>query len=158
MLERFADGRLCDFVEYDPVGLGLVHAQQIGKVPGNSFPFPVGVGGQQDMLRLSGLLLDLFDDGRAPPDIDIFWLEVVLYVHGQPALGQIHHVARRSDDLVFASQEFPDRFGLGWRFHNHQGFSRCHKVPFFPKTALPFPDHCVNATTKIRLYIVDFRQ
>ena len=94
----------------------------MGHVPGNSFPFPVGVGSQVDFVGLLGFSLQFLDGVTLPPDGDVFWLVVVFNVDPHLGLGQVPDVPFRGDYVVLPTQVLLDSVGLGWRFHDNQVF------------------------------------
>ena len=102
LLEGALDGGGRDLVELDPALALLVQLQDFGKMPGNSLPLSVRVGGQVHLVRLLRFLADGLQNLLPAPEGDIGGLEAVLHVHAQLGLGQVPDVALAGHHLVLA--------------------------------------------------------
>ena len=100
-------------------------------MPGDGLALAIGVGGQEDLARVLGLLLDLLDDVALTADIDVVGGEIVLNINPKGALGQVADVTHRGDDLVVRAEIALDGARLGGRLHNDQiGFCHVICIPF----------------------------
>jgi hypothetical protein len=87
--ERLADGRFGDLAEGDPPCLVRGDVGRLGHVPGDRLAFPVEVGGQEDLVRAPGGLLDVGDLLAAVVRDHVLRREVVVDVHPELALARI---------------------------------------------------------------------
>ena len=110
-----------DFVELNAVVVVLLQLEQVVHVPGNSLPFAVGVGSNDDTIRLFGKFLDLLDEVRVIQPAFALQNNVAFLhggqIHAQFLGWQIHHVAKRSLNNVICPQKALQLFRFGWRFH-----------------------------------------
>ena len=122
VLEGLLDGVAGDLVEHDPAGLHRAGAGADGlrQVPGDGLPFAVGVGGQEQLGGVAGLLGQLLDELLLLLGDDVAGLELVLDVHPQAALGQVPDVAERGLHGVAPAEELLDRLRFRWRLDDHQ--------------------------------------
>ena len=96
----------------------------LGHVPGDRLALAVEVGGEPDVVRALGGLLDRRDLLAAVLGDDVLGQEVVVDVDPELALarvlGQVADVAVRREDLVVPAEVAFDRPRLGGRFHDHE--------------------------------------
>ena len=83
----------------------------------------VGVGGQKDVRRGPGHRRELVLDRGLALDQDVLRGEVVLDIDGHAAARQVADVSNARPDNVLAAQDPHERFGLGRRLHDDEGFS-----------------------------------
>ena len=102
-----------DLVEGHTVGLVVRDVQQLLQMPGDGLSLPVRVGGQVDLARPLGRLLQVADDVLLALDGLVVRDEAALDVYAQLALGQVPHMAHGRLDLVSRTQVFADGLGLG---------------------------------------------
>ena len=99
VLNGVNDGVLGDFMEYDPLdldaGLFLVQPQGRQQVPGNGFPFTVGVSCQQQSVGALEGLLDGIDMFLALGQHMVLGLEVIGDIHRTLFAGQGRGHGRR---------------------------------------------------------------
>ena len=113
------DAGLGDLIKGDPVLVFEIQVQQVGQMPGDGLPFPVGVGGQIDFVALLGLFDQGGDQIFLAFDVDILGGETVFDIHPYFAFGQVADVAHGGHHLIIIAQIFLDGFRLGRRLHNH---------------------------------------
>jgi hypothetical protein len=93
-------------------------------VPGDSLPFPVEVGGEEDRVGARGLAGDAVDLLAAIVGHDVVGPEIVLDVDAQLALAgvlrQVADMAVGREDVEVRAQVAFDRARLGRRFDDHQ--------------------------------------
>ena len=111
-------------MEQDATDGALDLPELVGDVPRDRFALAVGVGRQVDVVGLLGLRLDFLEHLRLAGDDVVLGLEVVVDGDPERALGQIHHMADRRDDLEVGAQIALDRFRLGRRFNYYEVL--CH--------------------------------
>ena len=99
-------------------------SELVGDVPRDRLALAVGVGRQVDVVGLLGLRLDFLEHLRLAGDDVVLGLEVVVDGDPESALGQIHHMADRRDDLKVGAQIALDGFRLGRRFNYYEVL--CH--------------------------------
>ena len=126
------DFALGDGVEDYPLGPVDGVVQRVGDVPGDGLALAVEVGGEPDVGRLLGRLLQLADGLLARGHDLVGRLEVVLEVHprhrpldplGVPG-GQVADVADAGHHDVVAAEVLVDRLGLGGRLDDDQVLAR----------------------------------
>ncbi len=93
--------------------LGFLEFEQLREMPGDGFPFAVGIGGKIDMSRLFGCAAQLFDDVALAFDGHIGGREVMLDIDAEAALGKIADVSDRREYLISGAEEFFE--GTGFR-------------------------------------------
>ena len=131
LLDGGLDHGLGDLVEGDALDLLHGDAQGVSQVPGDGLALAVGVGCQEDLARVLGLLLDLLDDIALTADVDVVGGEAVLNIHAEGTLGQVADVAHRGDDLIVGAEIALDGACLGGRLHDDQiGFCHVIYIPF----------------------------
>ncbi len=100
VLEGLLDGGLGDFVKDHALelrlALGLLAAQFLGQVPADGLSLAIGVGGQEDFIRILGRLLELVHDLLAGGQDFVVDFETLFDIDAQFALGQIPDVAHGS--------------------------------------------------------------
>jgi hypothetical protein len=123
VLERRQHGAACDLVELDATHrLVAVQPERIDQVPGDGFPFAIGVGGEQDGGFAARLVLQAFDDILALLGHDVLRAEVMLDVHPQFARRQIADVPQTGTHRVVTSEKLLDGPGLCGRLDHHETF------------------------------------
>jgi hypothetical protein len=108
-----------DLVEGHPVGLVVGDAEQLLQVPGDGLPLPVRVGGQIDLIRPLGRLLQVADHILLALDGLVVGRKAVLDVHAQPAFWQVPDMAHGRLYLIARPKVFADGLGLGRGLYNH---------------------------------------
>ena len=97
---------------------------RLGHVPGDRLAFPVEVGGEEDLVRAAGGLLDVGDLLAAVVRDHVLGREVVVDVHAELALarilGQVADVAVGRQDPVIGAEIALDGAGLGRGFDDDE--------------------------------------
>ncbi len=131
MLEPLVDALLRDLVEEDPLDLDLLVRllHLLHEVVGDGLTLAVGVGGEEDLLDLLGLLADVLDDLALALLFEDFvgLLEPVFDVDAAP-LRQILDVPLGGNDVVVLAQVLLDGLGLGRGFDDEQRLR--HLLPY----------------------------
>ena len=122
--ERLADRRLGDLVERDPLRLLRRDVGGLGDVPGDRLALAVEVGGEVDLVRALGGLLDV-GDLLAPVVRDhVLGFEVVVDIDAELALagvlGQVADMAIGRKDAVVTTEIALDGACLGRRFDDDE--------------------------------------
>ena len=116
-------------------------SELVGDVPRDGLALAVRVGREIYMIGLLGLGLDFLEHLRLARDDVVLGLEIVVDSDAKGALGQIHHVADRRDDLKVGAQIALDGFRLGRRFYYDEVF--CHPC-------LQPPETCPRAARQLK--------
>src|SRR5260370_19833384 len=120
--------------------LGRLELQDFGQVPGDSFAFPVRVGGQDHAPAvLLGRRCQLVD--RLAPAFDnlVVRLETVLNLDPHLLSRQVADVAHRGQDVETVTQEPLQSPGLGRRLDDDQTFRHSHSYIPQPPVLVPYP-------------------
>ena len=89
-------------------------------MPGDGLALAVGVGGEQDLVRLLGRVAQLPDLLLLAPDDDVLGAEAVLQVDPEGRLRQVADVTHRSLDRVAGAQELGQGASLARRLDDDQ--------------------------------------
>ena len=119
MLHAVADPGFGYLIKGDPVGLMFIQLEQLRQMPGNGLSFPIGVGGQVDIVALFGFGTQLFDKLALSLDIFIIGGKVVLDIDAEAGSRQVAHMAHRRHDLIIGAEVFLDGMGFGRGFYNY---------------------------------------
>ena len=92
-----------NLVKTDTTVIGRINAQQFCNMPGDRLPFPVRVGGKQNFIGALRSSLQFFFYRRFPLDEDVLGGEIVLYINGQAAFGQVDNMSDACLYDVFAA-------------------------------------------------------
>ena len=122
--ERLADRRFGDLVEGDPLRLLGRDVGGLGDVPGDRLALAVEVGGEIDLVRALGGLLDVGDLLAPVVGDHVLRFEVVVDVDAELALarvfGQVADMAIGGKDAVVATEIALDGARLGRRFDDDE--------------------------------------
>ena len=110
---------LGDLVKGHPVGLVVGDIEQLLQVPGDGFSLPVRVGGQIDLARALGRLLQVADYVLLALDGLVVGDKAALDIHAQLALGQVPDMAHRRLYLIPRAKVFADGLCLGRGLYDH---------------------------------------
>ena len=116
VMEGIKDGVLRDFIENDTVDQAGIQAEFIRKMPGNRFPFAVGVGGEIDAVAFFRLGFERFDHVGLVFTDGVGRFEVVFHIDPQAAFStgrKITDMSLGRDDFEVGPQVFLNRFGFG---------------------------------------------
>ena len=97
----------------------FIQLEQLRQMPGNGLSFPIGVGGQVDIVALFGFGTQLFDKLALSLDIFIIGGKVVLDIDAEAGSRQVAHMAHRCHDLIIGTEVFLDGMGFGRGFYNY---------------------------------------
>ena len=147
VLEGLADRVARDLVKDHAIKFHLPGVQEFAQVRADGFPFAVRVCGQVDGVRLAGGSLQFVDDVLLRRDDDVVRLEVLLDVHAQVLLRQVHDVPHRGLHRVAGAEIFIDGFRLGRRFHDDERFSHFPGFQF----RVPGPQ-CRNHSLRMKFF------
>ena len=89
----------------------------------NRLAFAVGVGRQVDGVRLAGGSLQGLDDFLLGRNCDVVGLEVLVDIHAQVFLGQVHDMPHGGLHGIAGPKIFIDGFGLSRRLDDDERFS-----------------------------------
>ena len=119
MLYGIEYGVLGNLVEHDALGLGLVEAERLGKVPGNGLSLAVFIGSQPDGVGLVGKLLEFVHDVLLLRGYDVFRLEMVGDVYAEALFLQVTDVPEAGFDHKPVSEILLNCFRLCGRLDYH---------------------------------------
>ena len=89
MLDGILDRRLGDFIEHDAAVFLRIEPQDIRQMPGNRLALAIRVTCEIDFIRILGIFFERLDEVALATDVDVFRLELVIYVDAELALRQI---------------------------------------------------------------------
>ena len=121
VVDRVVDRGLGDLVEHHPLH-GHLRLQVLEQVPGDRLALAVFVRREIQLGRVLQRRLELFDHGLATLGELVGRLEPVVDVDVQALGRKVGHVAHRGAHVVVAAEELRQRFRLGGRFDDDEGF------------------------------------
>ena len=83
-------------------------------MPGDRLPFAVRVGGEEDLIRLGGRLLELGDHLLLALHDLIGGFETLFGVDPQRVFRKVLDVTDGGADIIILAQVFADGLNLGW--------------------------------------------